>query len=133
MTVWPGLIFVSVVAFVFCYLVFTSCLSFFGDGAIFSDVDDPESFDDIDVPLSSRLVSDWNSIPLVGVLGAGRPPVLFPVAFRMAGLCCSSRVIFTGSPDASSLNMGCHGALGFSVSVLFCGRLFIVPGNDGLR
>ena len=67
--------------------------------------------------LSSRLVSNWNSIPLVDVLGAGLPPVLFPFAFILDGLfCCSLHVSFTGNPDASSLNMGCLGAPGFSIS-----------------
>ena len=89
----------------------------FGDGAIFSDLDDPESFDDNDVTLSSRLINVWNSNPLVGVLGVGLPPVIFPVAFRSVRLfCCSLRVSFTGNLDASSLNMGCRDALGFSIS-----------------
>ena len=89
----------------------------FGNGAIFSEVDDPESLDDNHVALSSYLDSDWTIIPLVGILGAGLLPVLFLVAFRLVGLvCCFLRVSFSGSPDASSLNMGCCGALGFSIS-----------------
>ena len=106
----------------------------FGDGAIFSDVVDPESFDDKDVALSFRLVFDWNSIPLVGVLGAGRPPFLSPVAFRLDGLfCCSLRVSFTGYPDASSLNLGVVVHLGSLYlknvnKVLFSGRIYM-PHN----
>ena len=63
----------------FCFMLSSIFFLFvvFGDSAVFSDVDDPESFDDNDVALSSRLVSDCNSIPLVGVLGADRPQFFF--------------------------------------------------------
>ena len=82
-------------------------------------MEDPESVVEPDVSalFFSRLRSDWNSIPRVGVLGVGHPSVLFPVAFRFVGLFfCSLRVSFTGRPEASSLNIGCRGALGFSIS-----------------
>ena len=63
--------------------------------ALYSQVDNPESFDDTDVALSSRLVSSWNFIPRAGILGAGLLPVLFPVASRLVGLvCCSLLVSF---------------------------------------
>ena len=90
-----------------------------GVGARFSEVEDPESVVEADVAAFSfsRLCSDWNSIPRVGVFGVGHPPVLFPVAFRFVGLfCCNFRVSFTGRPAASSLNIGCCGALRFSIS-----------------
>ena len=100
-------------SFVGCCFCFASGVAFWlirlDDRARFSDVDDLESVPERDVaaPSFSRLWSDWNSNPRVGVLGAGRPPVLFPVAFRVS---------FTVSPDASSLNIGLRGALGFSIS-----------------
>ena len=106
-----------------CCFCFASGVAFWlirlGDGARFSDMDDPESVPDpgVAAPSFSCLWFDWNSIPRVGVLGAGRPPVLFPIAFRFEGLFCYFlRVNFTGSPDASSLNIGCRSALGFSIS-----------------
>ena len=85
-------------------------LTLLGDGARFFEVEDPESVVEPDVATLSfsRLCSDWNSIPRVGVFGVGRTPVLFPVAFRFVGLfCCSFCVSFTGRPEASSLNIGC--------------------------
>ena len=76
------------------FLVGASCLAAsnvffllarFGDGAVFSEVDDPESPDDVDVSLSdcffwvSAVVdSVWNFNPLVGVRCVAFPPVVFP-------------------------------------------------------
>ena len=108
----------------------------FDDCAIFSEVDDPQSFDDNDVALSSHLLFDWNFIPLVGVLGAGVPPVLFPVAFRLVGLVyCSFRDSFTGSPDTSSLNMVHLGFLYLKNAnrVLFSQRIYIQHNHRVLR
>ena len=82
-------------------------------------MEDPESVVEPDVAALSfsRLFFDGNSIPRVGVFGVGRPPVLFPVAFRLVGLlCCSFRVSLTASLEASSLNMFCRGVFGFSIS-----------------
>ena len=63
----------------FCFMLSGVFFSFilFGDGGIVSEVEDPESFDDNDVALSSCIVSDWNFIPLVCVLGAGLPQSFF--------------------------------------------------------
>ena len=68
------------------FLLFT----LFGDGAMFSDVDDPESLDQIGVALFDLRASDWSFIPLDGVRGASLPPVLFTVAYFLVGLLCSS-------------------------------------------
>ena len=112
-----GCCFVGACCFCFALSGVASLLILFGGSARFSDVDYPESFDDTDVALSSHLAFERNSIPLVGVLGASRPPVLFPVAFSFDGLlCCAMRVSFTGSPAASSMNIGCLGTFGFSIS-----------------
>ena len=105
----------------YCYCLTFYDVSFlftrFGDGSMFSDVDDSETLDIIDVVLTDFRTSDRNFRPLVGVRGTCFPSVLFTVAFLLVGLLCSSfRVSVTVSLDVSSRKKGCHGAFGFSVS-----------------
>ena len=73
-------------------------------------------FSGVDIP--SRLLSlMWPHFLFLVFDPIRITPVLFPVAFHFDELfCCSFRVSFTGGPEASSLNIGCRGALGFSIS-----------------
>ena len=93
----------------------------FGDVAVISEVDEPESSDEDDLSLSVCLFmvsavfdSVLNFSPLIGVRCGcvNFPSVRFPVAFLLIGLSGNFfRVNFTGSPIVSSRNIGCCGAL----------------------
>ena len=101
-------------------------LASFGDGAVFSDVDDSESDDELDISLSNFrfgvvtgfVVFILNLFPLVGVRWE-LPPVRFPVgiAFRLIGLsCCFFRGYFVVRLVVPFRNMGCCGGFGDWIS-----------------
>ena len=116
--------------------------SLLGDGAVFSNVEDQASLDDVccsGVSMSlfvgvliSFYSSDLNCIPLVGFICARFPPDFCPVCFAFFFLWLSCDCYCLSFLDIFLfLNMGCCGAFGFSMFktivnlVLFSARIYM--------